>query len=289
MRIGTGIAVAFARNPMSTAYAAWDLQQYLAGRFVLGLGTQVKSHIERRFDMPWSFPARRLGEYVMAIREIWRSWQTGERLAFEGEFYSHTLMTPVFVPEASELPPPPVYLAAVGPKMCETVGLVGDGFISHPFSTPHFLLEVTLPAIARGAAAAGRSPSGIRVCAKSFVATGDTDDEIQAACRRVRHQIAFYASTPAYRPVLDLHGWGELQPTLTTLSRQGRWDDMAELIGDDVLHSFAAVGTPEEVAGELRRRFAGLADSVIVLGAGDSLGRLAGATHRRPDRSGALQ
>jgi probable F420-dependent oxidoreductase len=280
MMIGTGIAVAFARNPMSTAYAAWDLQQYLAGRFILGLGTQVRPHIERRFGMPWSAPARRLGEYVTAIREIWRSWQTGSRLQFVGDFYSHTLMTPVFVPEASQLPLPPIYLAAVGPKMCETAGSVADGFIAHPFSTPRFLTEVTLPAIARGAALAGRSLEDVRICAKSFVAVGETDDEVGLACQRVRRQIAFYASTPAYRPVLDLHGWGDLQPTLSTLSRQGRWDEMGELIDADMLQAFAVAGNPKEVAAEVRRRFEGVADSLIVLGAGAYLGQLIGAAHR---------
>jgi probable F420-dependent oxidoreductase len=272
--VGTGIAVAFARNPMSVAYSAWDLQQYCGGRFALGLGTQVKAHIERRFAMPWSEPARRMSEYVAAVRTIWQSWRTGDRLRFEGEFYTHTLMSPVFVPEASQLPLPPIFLAAVGPRMCETVGQTADGFLAHPFSTARFLLEVALPSIARGAAAAGRDAAEVRVCAKTFAAVGDTEEECAAAVSQVRRQIAFYASTPAYRPVLDLHGWGELQPSLTALSKLGQWDEMARLVDDEMLQQFAVTGTPAEAGREIRRRFESWADSVIVLGADSHLPQL---------------
>jgi probable F420-dependent oxidoreductase len=269
--IGTGIGVAFARTPMTLAYLGWDLQQYLGGRFVLGLGTQVKPHIERRFSMPWSEPARRLRELVLATRAIWQAWQEGERLSFEGEFYRHTLMTPMFTPERSELAPPPIFLAAIGERMAEVVGEVGDGFIAHPFSTSEYLRDVTIPSIRRGTEIAGRDRKAVQVGGKSFVVTGADDEAIDTARRRVRGQIAFYASTPAYRPVLDVHGWGDLQPRLTALSKEGRWDEMGAEISDEVLEAFAAVGSPAEVGATLARRFAGLADRLIVLGAGDQL------------------
>ena len=261
--VGTAIAVAFARNPMSTAYVAGDLQVHSEGRFLLGLGSQVKPHIERRFAMPWSHPARRMREYVQALRAIWTAWDTGERLAFRGEFYSHTLMTPFFSPAPSPYGPPAVYLAAVGDQMTRVAGEVCDGLLPHAFTTERYLREHTLPVLAEGLTASGRTREEFTIAFSGFVVSGTTEEEMAAAERGVREQIAFYGSTPAYRPVLDLHGWGELGVELNRLSRGSdpeRWRHMGELIDDDVLAAFAVRAEPDRLGAALLARFGGLAD-----------------------------
>ncbi|HYH29049.1 MAG TPA: LLM class F420-dependent oxidoreductase [Pseudonocardia sp.] len=261
--LGTAIAVAFARNPMSTAYTAHDLQVHSQGRFLLGLGSQVKPHIERRFAMPWSSPARRMREYVQALRAIWAAWNDGERLAFRGEFYSHTLMTPFFTPEPSPYGPPAVYLAAVGDQMTRVAGEVCDGLLPHAFTTERYTREHTLPILEEGLAAANRSRADFSISFSGFVVTGTTEEEMAAAARGVRQQIAFYGSTPAYRPVLDLHGWGELGVELNRLSRgtgPERWRQMGELVDDEVLNAFAVVSEPDRLGSALLDRFGGLAD-----------------------------
>ncbi len=257
---GTGIAVAFARNPMTLAVLANDLQAATKGRFILGLGSQIKPHITKRFSMPWSHPAPRMRELVLAIRAIWKTWETGEPLAFRGEFYTHTLMTPFFDPGPNEFGQAKILLAGVGEVMTEVAGEVADGFLAHAFTTERYLREVSLPALERGAAKAGKTRADLTVSYPGFVVTGVDEESTLAAAKGVRQQIAFYASTPAYRPVLELHGWGDLQSELNTLSKRGEWVKMGELIDDDVLSAFAIVAPLDQVAREVRGRFDGLID-----------------------------
>ena len=253
LTLGTAIAVAFARNPMTVAATANDLQSFSSGRFVLGLGSQVKAHVQRRFSMPWSEPAARMREFVLALRAIWAAWSDGSRLDFRGEFYQHTLMTPMFTPDRNPWGPPPVLLAAVGPRMTTVAAEVADGLIVHGFTTERYLREVTMPALGRH----GRL-EGFEVVGSPLVATGRTEEELGAASRGVREQIAFYGSTPAYRAVLELHGWAGLGDELHELSLQGRWQDMGTIIDDDVLSTFAVVAEPGAVAAELLRRYGDL-------------------------------
>ena len=258
IELGTSIAVAFARNPMLLANLGWDLQAYSKGRFILGLGSQIKPHIEKRFSMEWSHPARRMREMVLAIRAIWDTWENGTKLDFRGEFYKHTLMTPFFTPERAELAgfgTPKIYLAGVGELMTEVCGEVCDGFICHGFTTEKYLREVTIPALARGRAKAGKTMEGFDIVGPSFVVTGNNEDEMKAAAAGTRQQISFYGSTPAYRGVLEAHGWGGLQDDLNTLSKQGKWAEMGTLIDDEILNTFAVVGEPESIAPELHRRY----------------------------------
>jgi probable F420-dependent oxidoreductase len=260
LEFGTGIAVAFARNPMNLAVMANDLQHLSKGRFILGMGSQIKPHITKRFSMPWSHPAPRMRELIMAIRAIWHSWDTGEKLEFRGEFYTHTLMTPFFDPGKNPYGNPKILLAAVGELMTEVAGEAGDGLLVHGFTTERYLREVSLPALERGAAKAGKSRADLTVSYPGFVVTGATDADVEAADVAVRRQIAFYGSTPAYRPVLDLHGWGDLHPELNTLSKRGEWVKMGELISDEVLEAFAVVCPIDQVATQVKARFGNVVD-----------------------------
>ncbi len=254
--IGNAVAIAFARTPMTTAYSAYDLALAAEGRYILGLGSQVKPHIERRFSMPWSKPAARMREYILALRAIWASWQEGTKLDFAGDFYTHTLMTPFFSPEPHEFGPPPVMLAGVGQLMTEVAGEVCDGFLFHPFTTDDYLRTVTIPALTRGRARSGHDDlDGFTMGGPAFTCVGRNQDELDAAIAGTKHQIAFYASTPTYRPVLDHHGWGDLQPELTGLTKEGRWGEMADLIDDELLHAFAVVGDPGTVGHGLVERW----------------------------------
>jgi probable F420-dependent oxidoreductase len=262
LQVGTGITVAFPRSPMHVAYAAHDLQALTAGRFVLGLGSQIRPHVEKRFGTPWSRPASRMREYVLALRAIWRAWETGERLRFEGEFYRHTLMTPFFTPADHGHGPPEVWLAAVGPRMTEVAGEVADGLLCHGFTTDRYLREVTLPTLASGAERAGRAVEDLEVALPVFVVTGRDERERAEVEAGVKGQIAFYGSTPAYLPVLDLHGWGGLHDRLHNRSLEGDWAGMTELIDDEVLHTFAVVAEPDEVGSAIRRRYADAVDRV---------------------------
>ncbi|TDT16042.1 putative F420-dependent oxidoreductase [Ilumatobacter fluminis] len=258
IELGTSIAVAFARNPMLLANIGWDMQTLTQGRFVLGLGSQIKPHITKRFSMEWSKPAARMREMIQAVRAIWDTWENGTPLEFRGEFYRHTLMTPFFTPSAKDLGDfgvPRIFLAGVGPLMTEVAGEVCDGFFCHGFTTERFLREVTIPALEAGRAKAGKTMEGFEIVGPSFVVTGTTDEQMEQAADAVRKQIAFYGSTPAYRGVLELHGWGGLQDELNALSKQGKWDEMGGLIDDEILNTFAVVGAPEEVAPELGRRY----------------------------------
>jgi probable F420-dependent oxidoreductase len=263
LELGTSIAVAFARNPMNLANIGWDLQAYSKGRFMLGLGSQIKPHITKRFSMEWSHPAARMREMILAIRAIWDTWENGTKLDFRGEFYTHTLMTPFFTPDAKEISPfgtPKIFLAGVGELMTEVAGEVCDGFLCHGFTTEKYLREVTIPALARGRAKAGKTMEGFELVGPSFVVTGTTEEEMAAAAAGTRQQIAFYGSTPAYKGVLDIHGWGGLQEELNGLSKQGNWVEMGNLITDEILNTFAVVGEPERVAPELITRYGDVID-----------------------------
>lgn len=264
IELGTSIAVAFARNPMNVANIGWDLQDYSHGRLLLGLGTQIKPHIEKRFSMPWSHPVRRMGEFVTALHEIWACWQDGTKLSFDGEFYTHRLMTPMFVPEPHPYGAPRIVIAAVGELMTEMCGEVADGLIAHAFTTKRYFDEVTIPALRRGMAKSGRSRSDFQVMAPVFVVTGSDEAEMATAAAASRKQIAFYASTPAYRKVLELHGWGELQTELHRLSLEGQWDTMATLISDEILATFAVVAPLDGLASALKERCDGIIDRVMI-------------------------
>ncbi|WP_042415492.1 TIGR03617 family F420-dependent LLM class oxidoreductase [Streptacidiphilus anmyonensis] len=256
----SAIAVAFARNPMTVATLANDVQLISGGRFQLGLGSQVQAHIERRFAMPWSRPAARMEEFVRAVRAIWATWAGEGRLFFKGEFYRHTLMTEFFDPGPNPHGNPPILLAAVGERMTQVAGRVADGLLCHAFTTPAYLHERTLPVLR--AARGGESLDGFTVCLQAMAVLGADEAARAEAERAVRGQIAFYASTPAYRAVLDQHGWGALADRLHLLSRRGAWEEMAGEVPDDVLDAFAVAGTPAQVASALTARFGDAVDRV---------------------------
>jgi probable F420-dependent oxidoreductase len=264
IELGTSIAVAFARNPMTVANVGWDLQAYSGGRFILGLGSQVQAHIEKRFSMPWSQPARRMREFVLALREIWSCWRDGTKLCFEGDFYTHKLMTPMFTPEPQPHPAPKVLVAAVGEAMTEMCGEVADGLLAHAFTTKRYFEEVTTPALLRGMQRSGRRRADFQLSCPIFVVTGSTEEELAAGAVGTRKQIAFYGSTPAYRKVLELHGWEDLHAELHRLSLQGEWDAMGSLIDDEVLEAFAVIAPIDTVASRIRARCDGVIDRVLV-------------------------
>lgn len=260
LELCTSIAVAFARSPMTLASEANDLQWFSKGRFTLGLGSQVRAHIERRFSMPWSHPAPRMREFVLALRAIWGCWDTGSKLQFEGEFYTHALMTPFFNPGPNPWGKPRVVVAAVGSKMAEVAGEVGDGMLVHGFTTERYLRDVTLPAVSTGLDRAGRSRSEFELFYPAFVVTGRTDEEMAAAATAVRERIAFYGSTPDYLAVLALSGWEDLHFELSAMAKRGEWAEMGNRVDDEVLDAFAVVGRPGDIVPALRRRFEGVID-----------------------------
>ena len=264
IELGTSIAVAFARNPMTMAHVGWDLQAYSQGRLLLGLGSQIQPHIEKRFSMPWSRPVQRMREFVLALREIWTCWQDGTKLRFEGDFYTHKLMTPMFTPEPQPHGFPKVFVAAVGEAMTEMCGEVADGMLAHAFTTKQYFEEVTTPALLRGMSRSGRERREFQLSCPVFLVTGNNEAELAAAAAATRKQIAFYASTPAYRKVLELHGWGDLQTELHRLSLEGEWDAMGSLIDDEILAEFAVVAPLTEVANKIHQRCAGVIDRVLV-------------------------
>jgi probable F420-dependent oxidoreductase len=256
----TSIAVAFARSPMILANIGHDLNAASKGRFILGLGSQIKPHITKRFSMPWSSPAARMREFILAMRAIWANWHTGEPLAFTGKFYNHTLMTPFFTPTNNEFGAPRVSLAAVGPMMTEVAGEVADGIIIHAFTTEKYLRETTLPALERGFAKSGRKREDFEISYPVFVVTGKSEEEIEETKKATKQQIAFYGSTPAYKPVLDSIGAGELQGDLNAMSKQGRWEEMGGLIDESMLSQFAVVGEPGTIAGQILDRYGDIID-----------------------------
>lgn len=262
VRLGTGVAIAFARSPMTLALTAHDLQRQTGGRLILGLGSQVKAHIERRFSMPWSEPAARMREYVMALRAIWASWNDGVPLEFHGRFTSHTLMTPFFNPGPNGYGPPPVVLGGVGERMTAVAGEVADGFLCAPLTSERTLTQHTLPAL-------GDPRPGFLVCATPFVVTGRDPQTMARVEAATRERIAFYASTPAYRAVLDVHGWAGRGERLTRLARAGEFDAMAALVDDEMLYAFAVVAEPDRLGAAVRERWAGRADRVAIFTAAD--------------------
>jgi probable F420-dependent oxidoreductase len=265
LRLGTAVAIGFARNPMVLANVAYDLQLLSEGRFVLGLGSQVRPHIERRFSETWSRPAARMRELVLAIRAIWSRWQGTADLRFEGEFYRHTLMTPAFDPGPNEFGPPPVFIGGFGPRMIEVAGEVADGLIVHPFNSRRSLQELVVPALERGRRRGGRAEADVEIVWVQMVVTWDTPDEREVALRSAREQLAFYGSTPAYAPVLALHGYGDLHPELNRLSKAGEWSAMSALIPDELLEDLTVVGPRSTIAAKLAARSAGVTESVSLV------------------------
>jgi probable F420-dependent oxidoreductase len=255
VKLGTSIAVAFPRSPLVHAMIAWDLQALSGGRFVLGLGTQVRAHNERRFGVKWESPGPRLREMIQMIRAAWDSFQNGTRPRFEGKFYTFTLMTPFFNGGPIEHPDIPIYIAGVNEYVCRLAGELCDGFHVHPFHSLRYLDETILPNIARGAEKAGRSPSRCKLSTSAFVVVGDTEAERATLEGVVKQQISFYASTPAYKPVLDAHGWGDVQQKLNEMTRKGDWAGMASLVTDEMLDVYATTGTWSDIAGKLKARY----------------------------------
>lgn len=263
VQLGTAISVAFARSPVVTAHVAWDLQRASGGRFVLGLGTQVKAHVERRFGMPYTSPGPRLRDAIRAIRAVWQSWQTRGGLDYQGEFYRLSLMTPVFSPPPLAGAPPRIFVSAVNAYNCRTVGELCDGMNVHPFHSVRYLREFVLPNVAAGLARSRRARADVCLAAPVFVITGRSSGERRAARDAVRRRIAFYGSTRTYQPVLDAHGWGDLSPKLHERSLQGDWSGMASLVTDEMLAVYAVDVAPDEVGAALRERCEGLVDEVV--------------------------
>ena len=262
LQLYTAIAVAFARNPMLVAQLGNELQLMSKGRFKLGLGSQIRAHIEKRFSMPWSAPAARMREFVLAVKAIWNNWQHSEPLNFRGEFYTHTLMPPLLTPGPNPYGSPPILLAGVGPAMTEVAGEVADGYLIHPFHCAGYLDQLAMPALTRGLLKSGRNRADLEVSSQLLVATGRDRMELDQSISQLRTQIAFYASTPAYRPVLEAIGRGTLQEELNALSKQGSWDEMGACIDDEVLHAVAIVGTPQEAAAQIVQRYRGLVERI---------------------------
>ena len=262
LKLGTAIALAFPRSPMSFAYTAWDLQRASNGRFILGLGTQVKGHNQRRYSVKWESPGPKVREIVLALRAIWDCWQNGTKLDFQGKFFQHTLMTPAFSPGKIEHPHIPIYVSGVNPYMCRLAGELCDGFHAHPFHSAKFLRDKVVPQIEEGAQKTGRSRKDVVISSSSFVIMGDSQKEMDAMREDVRRKISFYASTRTYKPVLDTHGWGDACLSLNGKAAKGEWDAMAEDITDEMLDAYAVTGSPEEVPGMLREKYDGLLDRV---------------------------
>lgn len=260
----TGVAIAFARSPMTLALQAWNLQKYSRGRMILGLGSQVRAHIENRFSMPWAAPAEKMRELILALRAIWDCWGRGTPLNFRGRHYKHTLMTPVFNPGPIDFPDPKIYLGALGPKMIEVAGEVADGLYGHPFTTMRFIEEMQLPSLRAGLAKAGRTLADFDMPAMIITITGRDDEELARADFDMRRLLAFYGSTPAYYSVLELHGWGDLGPRLNRMSKEGLWREMADLFTPEMVEAFAVKGRPEEIPDLIAARCRGLIDRVTL-------------------------
>lgn len=260
--LGTSVAMAFPRSPTVTAMSAWSLQKLSGGRFVLGLGTQVRAHMQRRFGIEWSAPAPWMRDYIGAMRAVWRCWQDRSPLSFESEHYSLDLMVPLFDPGPIDHPNIPVHIAAIGPNMCALAGELGDGVRLHPVCTPAFIDQKVLPSLAEGAARAGRDVDAIEVCMKPLIGTAGTQGELERLTATVRARVAFYLSTPSYRRTFDLHGWHDIARKASQLSREQRWDDLTGLVDDEMLHTVATIGTYDEIAVKLNERYADKVDRI---------------------------
>ncbi len=262
VQLFTNIAVAFARSPMDLAQMADGLQRSSNGRFVLGLGSQIRPHIEHRFSMTWSRPVTRMREMIQAIKAIQTAWNDGTPLDYRGEIYRHTLMTPFFDPGPNPHGPPPVWVAALGPKMTACAGEFGDGLLVHPFHTGLFMTDHAAVAVAEGLGRAGRDRADFTISATAIVCTGSTDEEMESARAGSRMLLGFYGSTPAYRVTLDAHGWGDLQTELNRMTKAGRWDELSSIIPDEVVEAIVVTGAPGDIAGLLEARYAGTVDRV---------------------------
>lgn len=265
LELGTALAIGFARTPMTLANAAWDLQTVTHGRFTLGIGSQIAPHIRERFSMPWSDPAARMREMVRAIGAIWNAWEFGDPLDFRGDYYTHTRMIPAFDPGPNLFGRPRILLGGVGPHMTRVAGEVADGFLVHPVNSRESLLSLTLPAIEEGLARGGRARDDFELVCVTIVVTGRDDIEFERSREAVRQQLAFYATTPAYRRVFDLHGYGDLHPELKRLAGEGRWDEMTPLIDDQLIETIAVVGEIHEIAPRIRARLEGISDHVSLV------------------------
>ncbi|CAN5145609.1 LLM class F420-dependent oxidoreductase [soil metagenome] len=263
MHLGNSVAIAFSRSPMVTAQLAWDLQSLSSGRFILGLGTQVRAHIERRFSMPFDQPAARLADYIRALRAIWEAFQGDGKLDYHGEFYQHTLLSPFFNPGPIQVPEIPVYIAGVNTRLARLAGELCDGFHVHPFHSPEYVRNTVKPAIAKGAEDAGRGPESVELATSAFVISG-TDEEAKKQREAVRQQISFYASTPTYRTVLEAHGWEEVSDKLSGMAREKRWSEMPKEITDDMVSAFAVEAAPDELGAALKERYEGLIHRVAL-------------------------
>lgn len=264
LELGTAVAIAFSRSPMAVAQTAWDLQAFSNGRFILGLGTQVKAHIERRFSMPWDAPVGRLRDYITALRAIWRSFRTDAPLNYQGQFYQHTLLTPFFNPGPIGHPDIPIAVAGVNTGLARLAGEACQGFHIHPFHSPTYIRQIIQPAISEGAAQAGRSSKDVSLITSAFVVTGHDATTMSTQREQIRSQIAFYASTPSYRVMLEAHGWQEVGERLSRLAAAKRWHEMPPLISDEMLHTFAIEAAPDEVGAALHERYDGVIDRVAL-------------------------
>ncbi len=264
VQLATSVAISFPRSPMIVANIGWDLNLNSGGRFVLGLGTQVRAHNERRFDVRWEHPAPRMGEYIQALRAIWRTWETGEKLDYRGKFYNFTLMTPEFSPKPAKLPMVPIMIAAVGPEMQKTAARLCDGVRLHGFATRKYVTDVVRPLLAGELEKAGKSFANFEVTGGGFIATGPDQASVDRAAEKLRYRVAFYGSTPAYRGVFDIHGLTDLGIKLHEASRKGQWNEMAAMVPDDVLDLFAVRATYDKLADAVADRFGGIADTVSV-------------------------
>ncbi|MXV91808.1 MAG: TIGR03617 family F420-dependent LLM class oxidoreductase [Acidimicrobiia bacterium] len=264
LTLGTSIAVAFARNPMTTAQLGWDLQSISGGRFNLGLASLIKPHITRRFSMPWSEPAARMREYVAAMHAIWDAWESGGRLDFRGDYYQHTFTNPMFIPPPSPYSRPAVHLGAVGPLMTQTAGRAADGLLCHPLTTASYLNEVMLANLRAGLDSAERPTGAVQITVFPLLIAAETAESFDVQARETRRRIANGASTPAYRAILEHHGWSDAHEELLLLTKQGRWTDMPDVIDDEMLRTIAAVGTPAEVARILEARYGDVASRLII-------------------------
>lgn len=260
--LGTSVAMAFPRSPTVTALSAWSLQKLSGGRFILGLGSQVRAHVERRFGMEWAPPAPRMRDYVNAMRAVWAAWQHGSTLDFESAHYTLDLMVPLFDPGPIDHPAIPVHVAAIGPHMCAVAGEVADGIRLHPVCTPKFIDDEVVPAVAKGAARAGRTPDEVEVCMKPLVGTAPDDEALEAVVRTVRARVAFYLSTPSYRRTFRVHGWEDVAKQASSFAREQRWEDLPHLVTDEMLHTVATIGTHDEIAAKLVERYGHRVDRI---------------------------
>lgn len=262
IQLGTSVAMAFPRSPTATAMSAWSLQKLAAGRFLLGLGTQVRAHVERRYGVEWSAPAPWMRDYVNALRAVWDCWQNGTPLAFESDHYNLNLMVPLFNPGPIEHPAVPIHLAAIGPNMCALAGEVADGIRLHPVVTPKYIDEQVVPNLARGAARTGRDPGEVEVCMKPLIGTAPDEAQLERVTDIVRARVAFYLSTPSYRRAFEIHDWGDIARQASMLSREKRWDELPSLVSDEMLHTVATIGTFDEIADKLNERYATRVDRI---------------------------